>query len=42
MPSEQVENITPSIYKVPAAFVNINEEKKFMVNVLGMSVNKIE
>lgn len=41
-PSEGVKNITPNIYKVPAAFVPVSGTKKFMINVTGISANLIE
>ena len=37
--SETVKNITPNIYKVPAAFVTNGNEKVFMINVTGISTN---
>ena len=41
-PSEQAKNITPSIYKTPAALVNKGDNKIFMTDVVSMSANKIE
>ena len=40
-PSEQAKNMTPTIYKTPAAFVNIGDKKVFMTNVVSLSINKI-
>ena len=39
-PSEEVKNITPNIYKVPAAFVGT--DKTFMTDVTGLSYNGVE
>ena len=41
-PSEQAKNMTPTIYKTPAALVNLGNEKIFMTNVVSLSINKIE
>lgn len=40
-PSEEVANITPNFYNVPAAFVPTNNNKVFMTDVFGVSANKI-
>ena len=39
--ADAVKNITPAIYKVPAAFVPVSSyERKLMVNVAGMAANQ--
>lgn len=40
-PSEEVANITPNLYNVPAAFVPTDNGIVFMTDVLGISANQI-